>query len=207
MSKNKNFRNKWRTLTEIGQVLGLSAIKVGTLLKETGLRNSNGDPTNKSKEENFVHIVESKNNKTYFLWDGKKIILFFKNNKNININFNNGITYNDSLKLMKVKEIFNGYKEATKLLKNDEDKMAFMYYDSLEVEIKEHNITNELFQKLLTSLKYCNVSYILDNRLSSKCFAIDIAIKPLNVEKRSSIFKLDIIISFSVFLISKLSTI
>lgn len=45
MSKKKNFRQEWRSLTEIGNIFGISARKLGSLLKKYGLRESDGKPS------------------------------------------------------------------------------------------------------------------------------------------------------------------
>jgi Asp-tRNA(Asn)/Glu-tRNA(Gln) amidotransferase B subunit len=43
MTKKKNFRQQWRSLTEIGNTFGISARKLGLLLKKHGLREDNGE--------------------------------------------------------------------------------------------------------------------------------------------------------------------
>ena len=52
--KKNNFRNKWRTLTEICQVLVVSAKKTGSILKEQNLRKPDGIPTDKSIKEHKI---------------------------------------------------------------------------------------------------------------------------------------------------------
>jgi hypothetical protein len=45
MGKKNNFRKTWRTLTELGQEFGVSAVKFGNLLKQHGLREKDGEST------------------------------------------------------------------------------------------------------------------------------------------------------------------
>ncbi len=57
MSKKNNFRKTWRTLTELGQEFGVSAVKFGNLLKQHGLREQDGEPTQNAKDGGFFEKI------------------------------------------------------------------------------------------------------------------------------------------------------
>jgi hypothetical protein len=64
------------TSTEIGQVLGISARKTGSILKEYNLRDIDGSPSEKSIKENYSFKIEPKDSKDYYLWNGVKVITY-----------------------------------------------------------------------------------------------------------------------------------
>ena len=72
MGKNKNFRKEWRTLTELGQEFGMSAVKFGNLLKQHELREKSGEPSQAAHEDGFVQKISPKDGKPYFLWHHKR---------------------------------------------------------------------------------------------------------------------------------------
>ena len=61
--KKQDFRKTWRTLTEMGQVFGVSAIKLGNLLKQHGLREQNGAATQFAKDGAFCQEIVPKEGK------------------------------------------------------------------------------------------------------------------------------------------------
>ena len=74
MSKKKqNFRKQWRTLTELGQEFGVSAVKFGNLLKQNGLRQSDGEPSQMAKDGGYFERIQPKDGKPYYLWHRQKV--------------------------------------------------------------------------------------------------------------------------------------
>jgi hypothetical protein len=72
----KNFRSEWRTLTELGTEFGKSAVAFGKLLKEHGLRDSDGEPT--VAANGLFQRIEAKQGKPYYLWNHKGIVAFLR---------------------------------------------------------------------------------------------------------------------------------
>jgi len=160
--RNKNsFRNKWRTMTEIGQLFGLSARKIGSELKRIGLREENGEPTKYAKENNFCHEVVPKDYPSYWLWKGNETEEYLK--KSGLKKTDKSVSKKDSLVLSQVKQIYNYYLEAEKEWEEGNDKMARLMNEVIKDEIKEKKITNEMFQKLLRTLNTKRHLKIEDN--------------------------------------------
>jgi hypothetical protein len=78
MGTKNNFRKTWRTLTELGQEFGVSAVKFGNLLKQHGLREKDGEPTQNAKEGGFFEKIVPNDGKPYYLWHRDKIVEFFQ---------------------------------------------------------------------------------------------------------------------------------
>ncbi|WP_339381483.1 hypothetical protein [Brasilonema bromeliae] len=57
MVKKNNFRKVWKTLTELGQEFGVSAVKFGNLLKQYGLREKDGEPSQMAKDGGFFEKI------------------------------------------------------------------------------------------------------------------------------------------------------
>ncbi len=76
MSQKNNFRKTWRTLTELGQEFGVSALKLGNLLKQHGLREKDGEPTQQAKDGGFFEKVVPNEGKPYYLWHRDKTVEF-----------------------------------------------------------------------------------------------------------------------------------
>lgn len=62
---------EYLTLTQLGKMYGLSAIKIGRCLAKIGLR-ENGQPTRKALEEGFVRFVEM--DQGFYSWHRIKTI-------------------------------------------------------------------------------------------------------------------------------------
>lgn len=67
--KKGSFKQRWGTLTEIGQLFSVSAVKVGAQLKTMGLRHPDGKPTAEALAQNLVHVGTRAGGFEFFLWD------------------------------------------------------------------------------------------------------------------------------------------
>ncbi|GAC1460901.1 MAG: hypothetical protein NVSMB70_06680 [Chamaesiphon sp.] len=72
MGKKNNFRKTWKTLTELGQEFGVSAVKLGNLLKQHGLREKDGEPSQLASDGGFFEKITPNEGKPYYLWHHKK---------------------------------------------------------------------------------------------------------------------------------------
>lgn len=63
---------KYKTQTEIGRSFGISAIKLGKILTDLGLKDKNG-ATQKAIEENYAISSQLKDGKTFFVWNEQQI--------------------------------------------------------------------------------------------------------------------------------------
>lgn len=67
--KDKDWKLQWKNLTEIGKLFGLTSVSVGSFLKEVGLRNSDGTPSEAAISNNYVKIIHSnKYNTDTYMW-------------------------------------------------------------------------------------------------------------------------------------------
>jgi hypothetical protein len=69
MAKRRKFAEKYRSLKELGADFNLSAVAVGKKLKEIGVRNADGTPTEKSLEDRLAVSTPLKNGTPYYRWD------------------------------------------------------------------------------------------------------------------------------------------
>jgi len=130
MSKKNNFRKTWRTLTELGQEFGVSAIKFGKILKEHGLREEYGEPTQLSKNGEFVHEIIPKGGKSYFLWHRKNTSEYLISKGVEKSKLTNQDPLIEGLKLAR------SYIEAQKL-DQEGDKLGYLMFSEMVSEIKK----------------------------------------------------------------------
>ncbi|NJM70217.1 MAG: hypothetical protein HC862_08285 [Scytonema sp. RU_4_4] len=125
----KNFRSEWRTLTELGSEFGKSAVAFGKMLKEHGLRDSNGEPT-ETANGLFQKIVPNEG-KPYYLWNHNGIVSFFES-KGIHPVAHSS----DPLKDTEARKLARSYMEAQKL--DDEgSKLGYLMLCELVDDIKK----------------------------------------------------------------------
>ncbi|MEG3834001.1 MULTISPECIES: hypothetical protein [unclassified Microcoleus] len=123
MGKNKNFRKEWRTLTELGQEFGMSAVKFGNLLKQHELREKSGEPSQAAHEDGFVQKISPKDGKPYFLWHHKRTsdrlveLLVPKS----------GVSTEEASKMTEARKLAREYIEALKL-DDDGSKMGYFMF-------------------------------------------------------------------------------
>ncbi|MDJ0735604.1 MAG: hypothetical protein QNJ47_16345 [Nostocaceae cyanobacterium] len=140
----KKFRSDWRTLTELGSEFGKSAIAFGKMLKEQGLRDANGDPT-QAANGLFQKIVPNQG-KPYYLWNHKGVVSFFQS-KGINPTGDAA----DALKDTEARKLARSYMEAQKL--DDEgSKLGYMMLCEMVDDIRKIGL--DRFNTALKSVGY-----------------------------------------------------
>lgn len=76
----KKFRDTWANQSELGKEFALSAVELGKKLKELGLRQANGTPTQKAAQEGYCIVTPLKNGTPFFLWHREKIKTLLESN-------------------------------------------------------------------------------------------------------------------------------
>lgn len=70
----KEFKKTWATQTDIGHHFKLSAVAVGKLLSEAGLRDgATREPTLRALNEGFAKSTPMRNGRAFFMWNRTKI--------------------------------------------------------------------------------------------------------------------------------------
>lgn len=115
----------WSNQTELGKKFGISAIAVGKLLIEAGLK----DPTtklatNKALDEEFAKSTPLKDGTPYFMWNIDKVrTLISKDHQPLS-----KVDY-------WVKEVEKMLKQAEQMCNEGNDKLGFMLADSVYNEV------------------------------------------------------------------------
>jgi hypothetical protein len=131
MSKNKKkFNQIWSSQTDLGKKFGLSAIAVGKLLIEAGLKDAvTKSATEKALKDGYAKSTPLKDGTPYFMWNIEKVRpLIAKDHQPLST-----IEY-------WVREVLDIYKEAQK---SDDEGNKFAYlmldgmYDDVPKDIRE----------------------------------------------------------------------
>ena len=145
MGKKNNFRKTWRTLTELGQEFGVSAVKFGNLIKQHGLREKDGEPTQHAKDGSFCEKIVPNEGKHYYLWHHDKTVEFLIS-KGVE---KQGVSAKEASKITEARKLAREWIEAQKL--DDEgSKLGYMMACELEPEIKRIGV--DLVQSQLKTL-------------------------------------------------------
>lgn len=147
MSKKNNFRKIWKSLTELGQEFGVSAIKFGNLLKQHGLREKDGEPTQLAKDGVFFEKITPSEGKPYYLWHRQKTSEYLVA-KGVE---KNGISAKDAEKMTEARSLARSYIEAQKL-DNQGSKLGYMMLSEMVDDIKKVGL--EKFNQALKSVGY-----------------------------------------------------
>ncbi|OEU43672.1 hypothetical protein BGV40_02860 [Methanosarcina sp. Ant1] len=120
MEKKKKFNQIWSNQTNLGKKFGLSAIAIGKLLIEEGLKDQKTrSATKKAIDEGYAKDTPLKDGTPYFMWNIEKV---------------RPLIAKDHKKLSKVEfwvsEVKETVREAEKLDREGLDKVAYMIYDS-----------------------------------------------------------------------------
>lgn len=147
MAKKNNFRKVWKTLTELGQEFGVSAIKFGNLLKQYGLRQKDGEPTQMAKDGGFFEKITPTEGKPYYLWHRQKTSDYLIS-KGV---AKKGVSAKDAEKMTEARKLARSYMEALKL--DDEgSKLGYMMISEMVDDIKKVGL--EQFNQALKSVGY-----------------------------------------------------
>ena len=141
LGKKKKFRNTWNNQTELGKHFGISAVKVGKILTEHGLKDSKTkQATQKALDEGYAKSTPLKDGTPHYLWNIDKIraILAEKHEPLNQVDY-------------WVNEIKRLFREANRLVDEGQDKMANLIYDLAYEEIPK-KIRKEVKRKVEESL-------------------------------------------------------
>ncbi len=147
MGKKNNFRKTWRTLTELGQEFGVSAVKFGNLLKLHGLREKDGSPTPLAEEGSFFEKITPSEGKPYYLWHRDKTVDYL-----VRAGVEKtGVSAKEATLDTEARKIAKSYLEAQKL-EEEGSKLGYMMFSELVPDIKKIGL--DRFNKALKSLGF-----------------------------------------------------
>lgn len=156
MGKKNNFRKTWRTLTELGQEFGVSAVKFGNLLKQHELREKDGEPSKIASDGGFFEKITPTEGKPYYLWHRNKTIEYLTS---LGVN-KSGVSEKEATLDTEARKLAKSYLEAQKL--DDEgSKLGYMMFDELTSDIR--NVGLDRFNKALKSLGFKGEPVTLDD--------------------------------------------
>ena len=119
----KKKKINWVNQTEVGRRFGLSAVKLGKILVEKGLKDSNG-ATQKALKEEYAKKVFLKDGTKFYLWNDKKV------RNVVDLKEVDQIEY----WLLKIKPIYN---EADKCLEDGRDKEAQLIEETMFSDVPD----------------------------------------------------------------------
>lgn len=147
MVNKNNFRKVWKTLTELGQEFGVSAVKFGNLLKQHGLREKDGEPSQMAKDGGFFEKITPNEGKAYYLWHREKTSEYLIAQGVAK----NGVSAKDALMMTEARKLASSYMEAEKL--DDEgSKLGYIMLSEMVDDIKKVGL--ERFNQALKSIGY-----------------------------------------------------
>jgi hypothetical protein len=141
MGKNKGkkkFTSTWSNQTDLGKELGLSAIAVGKLLIEAGLKDSSTKlATEKALKEGYAKSTLLKDGTPYFMWNIEKVRpLISKDHKQLS-----KVDY-------WVNEVLEIGRETNRLADDGQDKLACIMIDCAFDDVPE-DIVGEVRAKVV----------------------------------------------------------
>jgi hypothetical protein len=71
--RRQKFSDLWSNLTNLGKQYGFSAIKMGKTLKDLGLRDEKGSPTEKALSEGLAKSTPLKDGTPFYMWHKGKV--------------------------------------------------------------------------------------------------------------------------------------
>ena len=152
---SNEFRKTWRSLTELGQEFGVSAVKFGKLLKQHGLKEEDGEPSQTAKEGEFFKKITPKKGKPYYLWHRDKTVEYLTS---LGVN-KLGVSEDEAMLNTEARKLARSYLEARKL--DDEgSESGFIWFCESKRDIKKIGL--ERFNKELKSLGYKGEPVTLD---------------------------------------------
>lgn len=106
---------KWLTLTKLAAEFGYPVLEFGSLLKDLGLRQANGQPSDYAKTNYFVKSVKKIYGVPFYIWSFKKTTEYL---------VNKGIRPENSVAVQKAELLANKYLEALKLEEQSQAKAS-----------------------------------------------------------------------------------
>lgn len=133
----KKFNQKWTNQTELGEQFGLSAINIGKIMVEHGLKDpKSNQATSKAIQEGYAKSTPLKNGSSFFMWDRRKLkaLISQKHAPVSTVDF-------------WAHKVRSCLLEANKLMEDGQDKMASLMIDYMYEEVPE-NIRKEVKAKV-----------------------------------------------------------
>jgi hypothetical protein len=135
----KKFNQIWTNQTELGEQFGLSAINIGKILIEHGLKDpQSNQATSRAIQEGFAKSTPLKNGTSFFMWHRQKVKGLISQ-KHVSLN---AVDF-------WVHKVRNCILEANKLWEEGQDKMASLIMDCAYEEVPK-NIRKEVEAKVET---------------------------------------------------------
>jgi len=133
----KKFDQIWKNQTELGKKFGISAIAVGKILIEHGLKDQETkQATQRALDEEYAKSTPLKDGTPYFMWNVQKVKqIIAQDHTQLNI-----VDY-------WVNEVSKNLKKAEQLSKSGEDKLAIISADGAYDEVPA-NILDEVKAKI-----------------------------------------------------------
>jgi hypothetical protein len=145
--KKQGYRKNWRTLTELGQEFGVTAIKFGNLLKQHGLREKSGEPTAAAKDGGYFEKIEPKQGSPYYLWHRERVSEYLIS-KGVQ---KAGVSTAEASKMTEARKLARSYIEAQEL-DNEGSKLGHMMLAEMVGDIKKVGL--DIFNQALKSIGY-----------------------------------------------------
>ena len=141
------FRKTWRSLTELGQEFGVSAVKFGKLLKQHGLKEEDDEPSQTAKEGELFKKITPKKGKPYYLWHHNKTVKYLTC---LGVK-KSGISEDEAMLNTEARKLAKSYLEARKL--DDEgSEFGFIWFCESKRDIRKIGL--DRFNKELKSLGF-----------------------------------------------------
>jgi hypothetical protein len=134
------FRNNWATQSEIGKKFGVSAVAVGKILNENGLRDlSTKLPSEKAMSEEWCVSTPLKDGTPHYMWSIKKV---------------EGLIGQQGVKAIDkseqvADEIIRQIKTSNRLLDRGEDKLAYLGLEAAFDEVAK-DLREKVAQQLIS---------------------------------------------------------
>ena len=137
--KNKQkFADMWSNLTNLGKEYGFSAIKMGKKLKELGLRNEEGKPTEKALSEGFAKSTPLKDGTPFYMWHKFKIAELMRENDVKKLDDNEILAQDLAKEWMKIHKL---YEEA---IYGFEEEGLFMEAQEIQKTARKKGLVNRV---------------------------------------------------------------
>jgi hypothetical protein len=147
VGKKNNFRKVWKTLTELGQEFGVSAVKFGNLLKQYGLREKDGEPSQMAKDGGLFEKITPNEGKPYYLWHREKTSEYLISQGVAK----NGVSAKDAEMMTEARKLARSYMEAQQL--DDEgSKLGYIMFSEMVDDINK--VSLQQFNQALKSIGY-----------------------------------------------------
>ena len=138
--KKKKFREIWSSQTELGKKFGISAIEVGKILIQHGLKDPNTKKaTQKALDDGYAQFTPLRDGTPHYMWNIEKVqgLLLEKHQALGQVDY----------WANEVKRILH---EADCLSEKGEDKLAYLMYDSAYDDVPK-NIVADVRRKVEAS--------------------------------------------------------